>query len=157
MNINLGPISFRAYADTEGYSNFVLGFTTNRHGGDAARETAIRAGFKSEHITQWIGEKNLADKFEDPATGTLYFGRFCKTPTGVFYINAKSVYMQALYQRAVRSGLEAAEQATGQGTASNAEPTPTPTARTAAKRRARKAATPKAAAPADATATATTA
>jgi hypothetical protein len=111
MELNLGPISFRAFSEN-GWTSYQLGFTTNANGGAAMRETAIKTSFKSDHLTELLGKDNQADTFEDPETGTLFFGKFCQTPTGTFYLTAKAVYTKALYQRITQTGLQEAERAT---------------------------------------------
>lgn len=139
MELNLGPISFRAFSEN-GWTSYQLGFTTNANGGAAMRETALKTSFKSDHLTELVGKDNQADTFEDPETGTLFFGKFCQTPTGTFYLSAKAVYTKALYQRITKTGLQAAEQATtGE---------PAPQAQAPAKSRTKRAAKPAAATPA---------
>ena len=111
MELNLGPISARLYSGSN-WTHAELAWVSNRNGGMARRETAINAGFKSDHITDMVGRDNPADTFEDPATGTLYFGKIVSSPTGVYAISAKEVYTKALYTKAVKHGLAAAETAT---------------------------------------------
>jgi hypothetical protein len=111
MELNLGPISARLYSGSN-WTHAELAWVSNRNGGMARRETAINAGFKSDHITDMAGRDNPADTFEDPATGTLYFGKIVSSPTGVYAISAKEVYTKALYTKAVKHGLAAAETAT---------------------------------------------
>lgn len=111
MNLNLGPLSFRLYSGSN-WSHAEVAFVTNRNGGMARRETAINAGFKSDHLTDMIGKENPADVFECPETGTAYFGKIVQGPTGVYTISAREVYTKALYTKAVKQGLAAAETAT---------------------------------------------
>ncbi len=111
MELNLGPISARLYSGSN-WTHAELAWVTNRNGGMARRETAINAGFKSEHLLDAVGKDNPADSFECPETGTLYFGKIVQTPTGVYAISAKDVYTKALYTKAVKHGLAAAETAT---------------------------------------------
>ncbi len=92
MELNLGPISARLYSGSN-WTHAELAWVSNRNGGMARRETAINAGFKSDHITDMVGRDNPADTFEDPATGTLYFGKIVSSPTGVYAISAKDHYM----------------------------------------------------------------
>lgn len=111
MDISLGPIDLRFYSGNN-WSTCELAFVSNRNGGMARRETAINAGFKSEHLVDAIGKDNPADVFECPETGTAYFGKIVNGPTGVHAISAKEVYTKALYAKAVKTGLLEAEKAT---------------------------------------------
>lgn len=111
MELNLGPLSLRLYSGSN-WTHAEAAWVTNRHGGKARRETAINAGFKSEHLLDMVGKDNPADSFECPETGTLYFGRIVQTPTGVYAISAQDVYTKALYTKAVKDGLAAAEAST---------------------------------------------
>ena len=115
MKFQLGPLDFRFYQGTDNdhsWTNAEIAFVTNRHGGKARRETAIRAGVRSDHLVDMIGKDLASDTFECPETGTLYFGKIVQTPTGVYAISAKDVYTKALYTRVVKQGLAAAETAT---------------------------------------------
>jgi hypothetical protein len=111
MEFNLGPISARLYSGTN-WTHAELAWVSNRNGGMARRETAINAGFKSEHLIDVVGKDLASDTFECPDTGTLYFGKIVQTPTGVYVISAKEVYTKAIYTKAVKHGLAAAETAT---------------------------------------------
>jgi hypothetical protein len=111
MELNLGPLSARLYSGSN-WTHAELAWVSNRNGGMARRETAINAGFKSDHLIDMVGKDNPADTFEDPATGTLYFGKIVQTPTGVYAITAKEVFTKSLYSKAVKQGLAAAETAT---------------------------------------------
>jgi hypothetical protein len=111
MELNLGPISARLYSG-KNWTHAELAFVSNRNGGQARRETAVSAGFKSDHLIDMVGKDNPADTFECPETGTLYFGKIVQTPTGVYAISAKDVYTKSLYTKVVKEGLAAAETAT---------------------------------------------
>jgi|GEM_PF-2159687 hypothetical protein len=111
MELNLGPLSARLYSGSN-WTHAELAWVSNRNGGMARRETAINAGFKSDHLIDMVGKDNPADTFECPDTGTLHFGKIVQTPTGVYAITAKEVYTKALYSKAVKQGLAAAESAT---------------------------------------------
>lgn len=106
----LGPVEARFYSGNN-WSNFKLAFVTNRNGGMARRETAIKGGFKSDHVTDMIGQDNPADTFEAP-DGTLFFGKIVQTLSGVHTVSAKEVYTKSLYQKAVKQGLNEATTAT---------------------------------------------
>lgn len=123
MKIQLGPIDlrFRQGSDDEhAWTNLELAFVTNRNGGKARRETALRAGFKSEHLVDLVGKDLASDTFECPDTGTLYFGKIIQTPSGTYVISAKEVYTRAVYEKACKEGLKQAEAAT-----STLQPQPT--------------------------------
>lgn len=111
MELNLGPISARLYSGSN-WTHAELAWVSNRNGGMARRETAINAGFKSDHLTEMAGKDNPADTFECPDTGILYFGKIVSSPTGVYAISAKEVYTKTIYTKAVKHGLAAAETAT---------------------------------------------
>jgi len=111
MDLNIGPLALRFYSG-DNWSHAELALVTNRNGGQARRETALRAGFKSEHLIEAVGTDNPADTFEDPRTGTLYFGRIVQTPAGVYTLSAKEVYTRSLYEKACKEGLQQAELAT---------------------------------------------
>jgi hypothetical protein len=111
MELNLGPIRL-ACVSGRNWTHLQAGWVTNRYGGAARRETAISAGFKSEHAIEMAGKDNPADKFTCPDTGKEYFGKLIQTPTGVYVLSAQEVYTKALYTQAVKAGLNAAEAAT---------------------------------------------
>jgi len=111
VEINLGPISARLYSGNN-WTHAELAFVSNRNGGMARRETAISAGFKSDHLIDMVGKDLPSDTFECPDTGTLYFGKIVQTPTGTYVISAKDVYTRAVYERACKEGLKLAEQTT---------------------------------------------
>lgn len=111
MELNFGPVSLRLYSGRN-WTHAEAAWVSNRNGGKARRETAVQAGFKSEHAIDIVGKDNPADEFTCPTTGTVYYGKICQTPTGVYVISAKDVYTKALYTKAVKEGLNAAETAT---------------------------------------------
>lgn len=111
MELNLGPISIRSFSGNN-WSSLELAFVTNRHGGMARRETALRSEFKSEHLIDAVGRENPADSFECPDTGTIFFGKIVELGDGIHMITAKEVYTRALFERAVKKGLADAESAT---------------------------------------------
>lgn len=109
--LKLGPVALRCYSGSN-WTHLELAFVTDGNGGMARRETAINAGFKSEHLLEAVGTENPADAFTCPTTGQTYYGKIMQTPTGVYAISAKEVYTKALYSKAVKQGLRAAESAT---------------------------------------------
>lgn len=113
MEFNIGPVDFRLYSG-DNWTHGEIAWVSNRNGGMAYRETAIRAGFKSDHLTDVIAKDNPADVFECPESGTAYFGKILQTPTGTYVISAKEVYTKAIYERACKQGLANAQQATAE-------------------------------------------
>lgn len=113
MDLNLGPIAIRFYSG-HNWTHSELAWVTNRNGGKARRETAVRAGFKSEHAIELVGQDNPADSFICPSTGQTFHGKIVQTPTGVYAISAADVYTKSLYTKAVKQGLQAAESATSE-------------------------------------------
>lgn len=111
MELNLGPLSLRLYSGTN-WTHAEAAWVSNRNGGMARRETAINAGFKSDHLTEALGKDLPSDTFECPDTGTLYFGKIVQTPTGTYVVSAKDVYTKAIYEKACKQGLQNAEAAT---------------------------------------------
>lgn len=111
MELNLGPLALRLYSGSN-WTHAEAAWVSNRNGGMARRETAINAGFKSDHLTDMVGKDLASDTFECPDTGTLYFGKIVQTPTGTYVISAKEVYTKAIYERACKEGLQNAEAAT---------------------------------------------
>jgi len=78
QQFTLGPISLRA-GGGDNWSQFDLAFTTNRNAGQAARETAIRFGFKSDHLLALAGTDNANDTYVTPEGKTVY-GKVSITP-----------------------------------------------------------------------------
>lgn len=111
MEFNIGPIDFRFYA-RDNWTHGEIAWVSNRNGGMAYRETAIRAGFKSDHLTDTVAKDNPADSFECPDTGTIFFGKILQAPTGTYVLSAKDVYTKAIYERACKQGLNNAQLAT---------------------------------------------
>lgn len=111
MELNLGPLSARLYSGSN-WTHAELAWVSNRNGGMARRETAINAGFKSDHLIDMVGKDLASDTFECPDSGTLYFGKIVQTPTGTYVISAKEVYTRAVYEKVCKEGLTAAENAT---------------------------------------------
>lgn len=108
---NLGPISLRAYSG-QNWSHFEVALVSDRNGGKARRETAVRAGFKSTHLIEAAGKDNPADRFVTP-DGSVVFGKIVQTATGgIHVLSAEEVYTRGLYLDAVKNGLTAAQEAT---------------------------------------------
>ncbi len=100
MEINLGPISFRAYND-KSYGDVIVGYT-GKHG----LETAARVGVRSQHLTLAQGKDNPDDTFICPNSGKTYFGK-----TGLSPVTAKEVYAIEMGKLAEQAKLEASKAA----------------------------------------------
>jgi hypothetical protein len=111
QEIILGPVSLRA-GGGQNWSQFDLAFTTNRNAGMAARESAIRFGFKSDHLLALTGTDNANDTYKTPEGDTVY-GKVSITPGGAVHVlSAHQVYAQRVHQAALKSGLELAAEST---------------------------------------------
>jgi hypothetical protein len=110
MKLSLGPIDLRFYSG-QNWSNFEFAFVTARKGGMAQRETAVRSGFKSDHLLEVFGEDDPTDAFTAP-DGTTYYGKVSSGLDGdVHNIPAKSVYARKQRADALRQGAKNAEYA----------------------------------------------
>ena len=108
MKFSLGPIDIRFYSG-QNWSNFELALVTARKGGMAQRETAVRTGFKSEHLIEVFGEDDPTNAFTAP-DGTTYFGRTVKAIDGDAYtVPAEQVCARRQRTEAIRQGLLHAE------------------------------------------------
>lgn len=107
--LSIGPIDIRFYAG-QNWTNVELALVTARNAGWASRETAVRAGFKSEHLLETFGEDNPADT--TVIDGTTYVGRVSNGPDDIPHV-LSSAQVAARIQRAeaMRQGLKAAQQA----------------------------------------------
>lgn len=72
MKISLGPIDIRFYSG-QNWSNLEFAFVTARKGGMAQRETAVKTGFKSDHLLEVFGEDNPTDTLK--VGDTTYTGK----------------------------------------------------------------------------------
>lgn len=107
--LSLGPIDIRFYSG-QNWTNLELAFVTARNAGWASRETAIRTGFKSEHLLETFAEDNAADTVT--IDGTTYVGKVSEGLDGVQHIlSATQVAARAQRAEAMRQGLKAAQQA----------------------------------------------
>jgi hypothetical protein len=103
----LGPLSLRA-GGGDNWSQFDLAWTTNRNAGMAARETAVRFGFKSDHILAFTGTDNANDVYKTPEGDTVY-GKVSITPGGAVHVlTAQQVYAERVHQAAIKAGLKSA-------------------------------------------------
>jgi hypothetical protein len=105
--LDLGPFTARI-GGGQGWSQLDLGVWTNRNGGMAARETAVRLGFKSDHLLALTGKKNPNDTYVTPAGETVY-GRISITPGGAVHVlSAAQIYAEQVRKEAVSGAIEAA-------------------------------------------------
>ena len=105
--ITLGPVSLRLGGGSN-WSELDLGFTTNRNAGMASRETAIRLGFKSDHLLELTGQSNPHDTYITPAGNTVY-GVINITPGGAVHVlTAQQIFAEQVRKDATKAGLTAA-------------------------------------------------
>jgi hypothetical protein len=100
------PIRFRVFT-ADNFFSAELALVTRPNGGLAKRETAVRVGFRSDHLVQLAGIDNPADTFECPDTGTLFIGKIVNTPDGVLAVTSRELYTEALIARAAKDAVEA--------------------------------------------------
>ena len=105
--INIGPFSARI-GGGDNWSQIDLGVSTNRNGGMAARETAIRIGFKSDHLLALTGKKNPNDTYITPE-GEVVHGLVSITPGGAVHVlSAAQVYAEQVRKGIIGKALESA-------------------------------------------------
>jgi hypothetical protein len=105
--LDLGPFSARI-GGGQGWSQLDLSFWTNRNAGMAARETAVRLGFKSDHLLALTGKKNPNDSYVTPEGETVY-GRISITPGGAVHVlSAAQVYAEQVRRNAISGAIDAA-------------------------------------------------
>jgi hypothetical protein len=102
-------LEFHAYSG-DNWSHTKLAFVTGRDAGQAQRETALTAGFKSEHLTELLGEENQDDRFQ-AADGTIYYGRQVRGIDGSHSVSAKQVAALAQHKAAMKEARKVANQA----------------------------------------------
>lgn len=111
--LSLGPLELRFTTNDTGnnWSNVVFAFVTNRDkGGFSTRETAVRAGFKSEHLLEALGEEDTSSTAV--VNGTTYHGRRSKGLDGNDHVlTAEQVAAKAEYLKAMRESRLAAQRA----------------------------------------------
>jgi hypothetical protein len=105
--LQLGALNIRL-GGGEGWSQLEMGLTTHRSAGMAARETAIRVGFKSDHLLALTGQQNQNDTYITPAGETIY-GRISITPAGAIHIlSAAQIYAEQVRASVIKSGQQSA-------------------------------------------------
>lgn len=111
--ISLGFVELRYAANETGtnWTDATLAFVTDRNeAGLSTRETAIRCGFRSDHLLELIGE-------DDPSStkvvnGTTYYGRRASGPDGkVYTLTADQVAAKAEYNKAMKESKRLAAEA----------------------------------------------
>lgn len=125
MELALGPIDICFYSGSN-WSSFKLGFVTNRDGGAARRESAIRGSFKSEHLIEAVGTENTADVAI--INGKTYHGRIVRGLDGDHVLSALQVAARHEYQDTLRQQKRNAVKAAADVEASNHADGPQPTA-----------------------------
>lgn len=111
--IAFGPIEIRLNSGATGvnWTDAEFAFVTGRNdAGFATRETAVRAGFKSEHLLELAGEDDTSDT--KVINGTTYHG---KRSTGFdsqdYVLSAEQVAARAEFRKAMRQSKLAAQRA----------------------------------------------
>lgn len=127
MHVDLGPLTLSYYSGN-GWTRFRASLISHRKGGLAARTSDAELGFRSQHLTEALGQDNPADQFVCPTTGTVYYGKIVQGSDGVHSISAKEVYSKALFVRATKEGLNAARTAVGANDAAPVDVSATPVA-----------------------------
>lgn len=100
--LSLGPVALRlAFGDN--WSQFDTCFRTRPNGGQAMRETAVRVGFKSDHLVDILGQPNPNDTYITPSGETVY-GRITMTPGGgVHVLSAQQVFAKQLLDNKLKA------------------------------------------------------
>jgi hypothetical protein len=109
----LGPFEFRTYSNVTGrnWSDFELAFVTGRtKAGFAERETTLRAGFRSDHLLEAIGEDNPDDQVS--VNGTTYLGKTAAGFDGKDHVlTAQQISTRAEYLKALQESRKQARRA----------------------------------------------
>lgn len=101
FSIPFTPIEFHAYSGN-GWSTAKLAIVTGKNGGeDAQRETAIKAGFKSEHALEMFGDVNRDDKYE--LNGETFYGRKSSGLSGDHTLSAKQIARRKVFVEKLRA------------------------------------------------------
>lgn len=84
ISIPFIPIELRIYnivdsanPEKSNWTEATLAFVTGRKDGIAVRETAFKAGFKSDHAIEMFGEEDPTDSIE--IDGVTYFGKIVQS------------------------------------------------------------------------------
>lgn len=107
MKFSLGPFELRCYSGSN-WSNLELAFVTARKGGCSQRETAVKTGFKSEHLIEVFGEDNPADTLK--VGDVTYTGKVVPGFDGEQHvITAEQVAARAQRAEAIRAANKAGD------------------------------------------------
>lgn len=122
--LSLGPIELRFYSGdtaildpanqgtpTNGWTNLELAFVTGRdNAGFSTRETAIKTGFKSDHLLEMTGEEDTSDTVV--VNGTTYHGRLARGLDGRNHVlTARQVAAKTEAAKALKESKRLAAQA----------------------------------------------
>ena len=118
--ISVGPLEFRVYSGSN-WSSLELAWVTARTHGQAQRETALRASFKSEHLLEFTGTPNPRDTIT--VDGTTYQGRSASGHGGNDHVlTASQVAARALRNEAIRHRVEQVNRTANAAATGNAPP-----------------------------------
>lgn len=103
------PVQLHAYSG-DNWSHFKVSFVGGRNEDGTQRETALQAGFKSDHLVELVGEENAADKAV--VNGVTYFGRTVRGIDGdIHQLSALQVAARCEHQKALKQARKTADQA----------------------------------------------
>jgi hypothetical protein len=103
------PVQLHAYSG-DNWSHFKISLVNGRNEDGTQRETAVQAGFKSDHLVELVGEENATDKAV--VNGVTYFGRTVRGIDGdVHQISALQVAARCEHQKALKEAKKAADKA----------------------------------------------
>jgi hypothetical protein len=114
--ISIGPFEFRAfsvydsdYPERANWTELEFAFVTGRKDGIAVRETAIKAGFKSDHIIETFGEDNPMDSID--INGTTYYGKVIPSmdKDKPYFLSALQVGTRAVYLKQLQEARKQAK------------------------------------------------
>lgn len=118
--ICFGPLAFRVFSGSN-WSSLELAWITARKHGQAQRETALRASFKSEHLLELAGTPNPSDTIT--INGSTYQGRSASGFGGDDHVlTASQVAARALRNEAIRDRVEQVNRAADAAATGNAPP-----------------------------------
>lgn len=104
----LGPLNLRI-GGGDNWSQIDFGLTTCRSAGMASRETAVRIGFKSDHLLELSGQSNPNDQYIAP-DGQVFYGKISLSPGGAVHIlSAAQIYAEHVRCSLTAVGLKAAD------------------------------------------------
>lgn len=108
IRIPFTPIELRV-ASGSGWSSFEAALVSNPDNDLARRETALRAAFKSDHLTEIFGEEDTSSAFVAP-DGKTYYGRMTVGLDGERHvITGQQVYARQAHADAMRAARTSAQ------------------------------------------------